>query len=82
MIDSAHAYSLEKAGDWDALFELVSTWPSVQEKYWHLGNYYLLYKCDYLSAAEVYGRQLSSPWQLPVQAFIYVLERLCMVVIE
>ena len=31
MIDSSHAYSLEKAGDWDALFELVSSWSSVQE---------------------------------------------------
>ena len=40
MIDSAHAYSLEKAGDWDALFELVSSWPSVQAKHWYLGNYY------------------------------------------
>ena len=70
MIDSAHAYSLEKAGDWDALFELVSSWPSVQAKYWYLGNYYLLCKCDYLSAVEVYGRLLSTAWQLPAQVYL------------
>ena len=70
MINSAYAYSLEKAGDWDALFELVSSWPSVQAKHWYLGNYYLLYKCDYLSAVEVYGRLLSTACQLPVHAYL------------
>ena len=70
VINSAYAYSLEKPGDWDALFELVSSWPSVQAKHWYLGNYYLLYKCDYLSAVEVYGRLLSTACQLPVQAHL------------
>ena len=70
MIDSAYAYSLEKAGDWDALFELVSNWPNVQDKHWYLGNYYLLYKGDYLSAAEMYGRLLPAPCPFPAQAYL------------
>ena len=55
MIDSAHAYSLEEAGDWVALFELVSSWPNAQVKYWYLGNYYLLYKCDSLCCRGVWA---------------------------
>ena len=70
MIDAAHAYSLEKAGDWDSLFDLVSSWSCVQSKYWYLGNYYLLYRRDYFSAAEVYGRLLSIARQFPVQAYL------------
>jgi len=58
MIGSDNAYSLEKAGNWGALFGLVSSWPSVQGKHWYLGNYYLLYKCDSLCCGGAYGRVL------------------------
>ena len=70
MVDSAHAYSLEKSKKWLDLFEFISDWPDINLKDWYLGNYYLWSKKDYHSAAVVYGRLISKSAGSPAQIFL------------
>ena len=59
-MDEHLAYHLEQQQSWDALHALVVSWPESPQKWWYLGNVFLLGAEEYGQAIEAYSSLIRS----------------------